>query len=337
MFVYIGGVLIFLLAVLAIRSLYRELWFFNPLSKGLFDLDLLKHRPGGVIDIELDQSKRDKVLKNAFSIDKVPKSLDAIVIGSGVGGLTPAVLLSKAGKKVLVLEQHDQAGGSCHVFTEKGFEFDIGIHYVGDMNEGTWSRLLADQLTGGKLQWAPLDNIYDVLAMGENYQHRYEYPHGYENHIQYLISKFPDEEKAIRKFFQYMQKAMSCAGVMAILKLLPKPLVKCLLALKIIQWLIPITKYLTTTVKEVLDKVTDNVDLKTVLAYDFGNYGKDHDKILTLHYKYHKKFQWILIPEYLFYYRYSQIKQYILHINTTRNSVLDLVFLFPTSSLYSLY
>ena len=299
MFVYISGVLI-LLAVLVIRSLYRKLWFFNPLSKQLFDLDLLKHRPGGDIDIELDQSKRDKVLKNAFSIDKVPKSLDAIVIGSGVGGLTPAVLLSKAGKKVLVLEQHDQAGGSCHVFTEKGFEFDIGIHYVGNMNEGTLSRLLADQLTGGKLQWASLDNLYDVLAMGENYQRWYEYPCGYENHIQYLIGKFPDEEKAIRKFFQYMEEAIQSARVIVILKLLPKLLVKCLLALKIIQWFIPITKYLTMTVKEILDKLTDNIDLKTALVYDFGNYGKGHDKILTLYYKYHKKFQWILIPGYLF-------------------------------------
>ena len=270
--------MLILLAVLVIRSLYRKLWFFTPLSKQLlFDLDLLKHRPGGDIDIELDQSKRDKVLKNAFSIDKVPKSLDAIVIGSGVGGLTPAVLLSKAGKKVLVLEQHDQAGGSCHVFTEKGFEFDIGIHYVGNMNEGTWSRLLADQLTGGKLQWAPLDNIYDVLAMGENYQHRYEYPRGHEDHIQYLISKFPDEEKAIRKFFRYMREAVWCAGVMTILKLLPKPLVKCLLALKVIQLFFPCLKYLTTTVNEILDKITDNVELKSALAYNFGSYGKNHE------------------------------------------------------------
>ena len=43
------------------------------------------------------------------------------------------------------------------------------------------------------------------------------------------------------------------------------------------------------TVKEVLGKLTDNVDLKSALAYDFGNYGKGHDKILTLHYKYHKE------------------------------------------------
>lgn len=278
MFIYISGVFL-LLAVFVITSLYRKLWFFTPLSKDrLFDKDLLKHRPGGNIDIELDQTKRDKVLKNAFSIDKVPKSLDAIVIGSGPGGLTPAVLLSKVGKKVLVLEQHDRAGGCCHVYTEKGFEFDIGIHYVGNMNEGTLSRLLADQLTDGKLQWAPLDNIYDVVATGENYQHRYEYPLGHENQIKYLISKFPDEEKAIRKFFQYMREAVWCVGVMTILKLLPKPLVKCLLALKIIQWFIPITKYLTMTVKEILDELTDNVDLKTVLLYDFGNYGKGYEK-----------------------------------------------------------
>ena len=276
MLVYISG-LVILLGVLALRHLYKKLWFFTSTSKDhLFDLDLLKHRPSGDIDIELDQSKRDKVLKNAFSIDKVPKSLDAIVIGSGVGGLTPAVLLSKAGKKVLVLEQHDQAGGCCHVFAEKGFEFDIGIHYVGNMNEGSWSRLLADQLTGGKLQWAPLDNVYDVLAIGENYQHRYEYPLGHENHIKYLISKFPDEEKAIRKFFQYMKEAVWCTGVMALLKLLPKPLVKCLLALNIIQCFFPSSKYLTTTVNEILDKLTDNVDLKSALTYNFGSYGKNH-------------------------------------------------------------
>ena len=49
-----------------------------------------------------------------------------ILIGSGAGGLVAALLLARAGKKVLVLEQHDQAGGCCHTFVEKGFEFDTG-------------------------------------------------------------------------------------------------------------------------------------------------------------------------------------------------------------------
>ena len=64
---------------------------------------------------------------SGFKPQKVPEDLDAIIIGSGIGGLTTAVLLGRAGQKVLVLEQHDQAGGCCHTFVDKGYEFDTGI------------------------------------------------------------------------------------------------------------------------------------------------------------------------------------------------------------------
>ena len=70
--------------------------------------------------LERDLKARDKVIKNGFVAKKVPENLDVIVIGSGIGSLSCAAMLAKTGKKVLVLEQHDQAGGCCHTFYEKG-------------------------------------------------------------------------------------------------------------------------------------------------------------------------------------------------------------------------
>ena len=63
------------------------------------------------------------------------KQYDFIVIGSGISGLCSAALLSKRGFQVLVLEKHFKAGGFTHTFKRQGYEWDVGIHYIGGMHK----------------------------------------------------------------------------------------------------------------------------------------------------------------------------------------------------------
>ena len=51
-----------------------------------------------------------------------------IIIGSGISGLTAALLLHKHGHEVTVIEQQAQAGGALHRFRRNGFSFDVGGH-----------------------------------------------------------------------------------------------------------------------------------------------------------------------------------------------------------------
>jgi len=119
---------------------------------------------------------------------------DVIIIGAGMGGLSAGAFLAREGKKVLILEKHNKPGGYVSSFTRRGYTFDSAIFHLTDMGENqTISQFI--RFWGG-----------EVRSRKIRYKFRYfigdkEYLIDGKNAEKDLISYFPEESNAIRKFF----------------------------------------------------------------------------------------------------------------------------------------
>src|SRR3954447_14421344 len=94
----------------------------------------------------------------------IEAQFDAVVIGSGMGGLSAASLLAQDGRRVLLLEQHNVIGGLTQSYTRKGYRWTVGLHYIGEVGSpatATWK--LFDKVTDGGVRWGPLPAIYNTI------------------------------------------------------------------------------------------------------------------------------------------------------------------------------
>ena len=192
---------------------------------------------------------------------------DAIIIGSGLGSMTCGAILAKAGKKVLLLEKHYVAGGFTHVFKRKEYEWDVGIHYVGDVHkEFTFMSILFDYVTDHQLKWQEMDEVYDRVVIGENV---YDFKSGKENFIEMLYERFPGEESAIDEYIKAVYSATGSNRKFFQERALPTILSKLVGSFLTKNYY----KWSDRTTKDVLDSLTDNVELKAVLAGQYGDHG----------------------------------------------------------------
>jgi len=259
------GLACFFLVIQIIR------WSWQSKCRNPFDKDITVARKPYVHD----QKKRDAVIKQGFKPDRIPNNLDAVIIGSGIGAMTTAAIMAKAGKKVLVLEQHDQAGGCCHTFIEKGYEFDVGIHYIGEMGHQSLNKTLLDQISEGQIEWAPLDDDYDVISIGYGEKNRkYPVATGSKAWKDLLHSQFPKETEAINKYFGLLDASSKTSTIHGALKLLPLWLVRIVLYTGIMKYITNIfnPEYTITTL-ELINSLTSDKDLRAVLMYCWGDYG----------------------------------------------------------------
>jgi all-trans-retinol 13,14-reductase len=199
---------------------------------------------------------------------KLAETWDAIVIGSGIGGLTAALLLGvHAGKRVLVLERHYEAGGFTHTFHRPGYEWDVGLHYVGQMqDERSTVRRAFDHITGESVQWQPMPEVYDRFIIEGR---TFEYAAGLERFREGLRQSFPGETKAIDRYIATVQACNRASGLYYAEKAVPAPVAA--LAGSLMR--MPYMRWARQTTREVLESLTSNRELIGVLTGQWGDYG----------------------------------------------------------------
>jgi len=198
--------------------------------------------------------------------NRLAEHYDALVIGSGIGGLTTAALLSELGWKVCVLEQHYTAGGYTHSYDRQGYEWDVGVHYIGDVGAPTTTWKMFHFLSEGKLKWAPMDGEYDRFYIGDKV---FCARAGKDQFRENLLARFPQEARAIDRYIKMLGQVGQATSVHAASKLL-KPWQRLLLG-PILRMKMPSFLYRNTY--EVLSKLTSNQDLIAVLCGQWGDMG----------------------------------------------------------------
>ncbi len=192
---------------------------------------------------------------------------DAIVIGSGMGGLAFASIMAKLRDwRVLVLERHFKIGGCTHTFNRPGgWSWDVGLHYVGEMGEGMIGRRLFDFITGGAVKWNPMPDVYDVFV----------YPtlqlcarKGEANFRRALVEAFPEERRGIEKYFRDLASAVAWSHRHFIATTLPAPL----------SWMIRLLNRVTANLplrltQEYLETQFRNPQLRAVVTSQWGDCG----------------------------------------------------------------
>ena len=274
----------FLLCVFVVAIIgwivYKLDWFFTFLGinwgKGPSPFtEVRKHDPPHPSTVG-SQADRDKVLHKGFLPKHVPNDLDAVIIGSGIGGLSAGALLAKVGKRVLVLEQHDRAGGCLHVYEDKGYLFDVGIHIIGQLGDGMMSNILMDQMTDGQIGWNKLVDNFDKVVIGSG-KGRKEFDVcssvGFNKFRKDLIERFPDETKAIDKYFSMQREARLAFPPILLVKFMPRKLIFFLRKFSLFNRLFKYYQFSEVSVQKVVESLTDNKDLQAILYYNYGDYG----------------------------------------------------------------
>ena len=142
------------------------------------------------------------------------ENFDAIIIGSGIGGLVTASQLAAKGAQVLVLEKYIIPGGSGGSFKRKGYTFDVGASMIFGFGDKGYTNLLTRALkdVNEKCETIP-DPVQLEYHLPNNFSISVD--KNYDLFLSKLSAIFPKEKEGIKKFYD------TCANVFKYLDSMP--------------------------------------------------------------------------------------------------------------------
>lgn len=140
-----------------------------------------------------------------------PYSQKVLIIGSGIGGLSTAIILARLGFDVTVLEKNSHPGGVMRSYTRNGIECGVGVHYLGSLDKGQILRTFFDYL--GVTEAIPVtrmgrDGIIDRYIFDSSaHRSTFDLPQGMDAYEENLVQAFPKEQQTITKIMAPIRQA----------------------------------------------------------------------------------------------------------------------------------
>lgn len=129
-----------------------------------------------------------------------------IIIGSGLGGLSCALMLARGGYEVTVLEQGQHIGGCLQCFTRRGVKFETGMHFIGSASPG---QILDRILTALEVrERITLDRLnpeaYDIIRLGQTGE--FHFANGRDAFVDTLGRQFSSSKDELVRYHSLITK-----------------------------------------------------------------------------------------------------------------------------------